>query len=280
MAISRVLLVKHTINKRTSYIQQRVEQGQTRQEAEEKSPGHFEIMSEMTRRFLVGGAEGWDTTPTQFIIRLRNYGMATSGYQSMPGSVSWDNEDAIYKDIRLNVLGIQSMLQAAMQEAETLLYKHLLLCDKYKDQPTIELGLPGIPWDELIDNAADASIGRSFVTNLLQMLPENNDWIFRKLWTNATLRKAWAEEDSEAEFKLLEKKAWQHGHHLEEFLEHLLFILHLCGGQAARSLELLTLRHRNTTNGGIRSCSTTRTLKQSALAGAARTHTISSTAEE
>jgi hypothetical protein len=41
-----------------------------------------------------------------------------------------------------------------MQEAETLLYKHLLLCDKYKDQPTIELGLPEIPWDELIDNAA------------------------------------------------------------------------------------------------------------------------------
>ncbi|RKK53183.1 hypothetical protein BFJ69_g17840 [Fusarium oxysporum] len=38
-------------------------------------------MSDMTRRFLVGGAEGWDTTPTQFIIRLRNYGKAASGQQ-------------------------------------------------------------------------------------------------------------------------------------------------------------------------------------------------------
>ncbi|KAH7231629.1 uncharacterized protein BKA55DRAFT_712855, partial [Fusarium redolens] len=86
MAISRVFLVKYTVDKRALYIQQRVEQGQTRQEAEEKSPGHFEIMSEMTRRFLVGGAEGWDTTPTQFIIRLRNYGMAASGQQAMTGS--------------------------------------------------------------------------------------------------------------------------------------------------------------------------------------------------
>ncbi|KAH7190968.1 hypothetical protein BKA60DRAFT_585641 [Fusarium oxysporum] len=29
-------------------------------------------------------------------------------------------------------------------------------------------------------------------------------------------------------------------------------ILYLCGDQAARSLELLTLRHKNTANGGIR----------------------------
>ncbi|RKK72604.1 hypothetical protein BFJ71_g17488, partial [Fusarium oxysporum] len=252
MAISRVFLVKHTVDKRALYIQQRVEQGQTRQEAEEKSPGHFEIMAEMTRRFLVGGAEGWDTTPTQFIIRLRNYGMAASGQEAMPGSVSWDNEDAIYKGIRINVFGVQSMLQAALQRAEILLYKHLLFCEEYKDQPTTELGLPEIPWDELIDNAADASIGHSFVNNLFQLLPESNGWTFCKMWINTALRKAWVEGDSEAEFKLLEKKAWHYGNHLEEFLECLLFIIHLCGGQAARSLELLTLRHRNTTNGGIR----------------------------
>ncbi|KAJ0127365.1 hypothetical protein HZ326_29530 [Fusarium oxysporum f. sp. albedinis] len=252
MAISRVFLVKHTVDKRALYIQQRVEQGQTRQEAEEKSPGHFEIMSEMTRRFLVGGAEGWDTTPTQFIIRLRNYGMAAGGQEAMPGSVSWDNEDAIYKGIRINVFGVQSMLQAAIQRAEILLYKHLLFCEEYKDQPTTELGLPEIPWDELIDNAADASIGHSFVNNLFQLLPESNGWTFCKMWNNTALRKAWVEGNSEAEFKLLEKKAWHYGNHLEEFLECLLFIIHLCGGQAARSLELLTLRHRNTANGGIR----------------------------
>ncbi|GKU10137.1 unnamed protein product, partial [Fusarium langsethiae] len=251
MAISRVFLVKHTADKRDLYIKKRVEEGQSRQEAEEKSPGHFEIMSEMTRRFLVGGAEGWDTTPTQFIIRLRNYGMAASGQEAIPGSVSWDNEDVIYKGIRINVLGVQSMLQAALQRAETLLYKHLLFCEEYKDQPSTELGLPEIPWDELIDNAADASIGHSFVDNLFQLLPESNGWTFCKMWINPTLRKAWVEGDSEAEFKLIEKKAWYYGNHLEEFLECLLF-MHLCGGQAARSLELLTLRHRNTANGGIR----------------------------
>ncbi|KAF4442495.1 hypothetical protein F53441_11726, partial [Fusarium austroafricanum] len=252
MAISRVFLIKYTVDKRALYIQQRVDQGQARQEAEDKSPGHFEIMSEMTRRFLVGGAEGWDTTPTQFIIRLRNYGMAASGQHAMPGSVSWDNENAIYKGIRVSVLGIQSMLQTALRRAEALLYKCLLFCDEYKDQSPIDLGLPQIPWDELVDNAADANIGHSFVNDLFRLVPKSDGWAFRKVWTNTVLQRAWFEEESEGEPKLLEKKAWHYGKYLEEFLECLLFIIHLSGGQAARSLELLTLRHRNTANGGIR----------------------------
>ncbi|KAF5227551.1 hypothetical protein FANTH_14744 [Fusarium anthophilum] len=252
MAISRVFLIKYTVDKRALYVQQRVDQGQTRQEAEDKSPGHFEIMSEMTRRFLVGGAEGWDTTPTQFIIRLRNYGMAASGQQAMPGSVSWDNENATYKGIRVSVLGIQSMLQTALRRAEALLYRYLLLCDEYKDQSPIELGLPQIPWNELVDNAAGASIGHSFVNDLFRLVPESDGWVFRKVWTNTVLQRAWFEEESGVEPKILEKKAWHYGKYLEEFLECLLFIIHLSGGQAARSLELLTLRHRNTANGGIR----------------------------
>ncbi|KAJ4195495.1 endo-1,3-beta glucanase [Fusarium solani] len=236
MAISRAFLVKYTVEKRARYVQQRVEKGQTREGAEEKSPGHFEIMSEMARRFLVGGAEGWDTTPTQFIIRLRNYGMAADGNRAMPGSVSWDNENPIYKDIRINVLGVQSMLHTALRRAETLLYKHLLFCGEYDDQSPVELGLPEIPWSKLIDNAADATIGHSFVSTLSQLLPNSNGWAFRRVWSDETLRKAWLDEGVDTEFKLREKKAWQYGEFLEEFLQVLLFLVHLSGGHAARGL--------------------------------------------
>ncbi|KAF4995459.1 hypothetical protein FDECE_12796 [Fusarium decemcellulare] len=253
MAISRVLLVKYTVDKRARYIQRRIEQGQSREEAEDGSPGHFEIMSDMTRRFLVGGAEGWDTTPTQFIIRLRNYGMATDQTRAVSGAVAWEGEDIIHKGIRLNVLGVQSMLHTALRRAERLLYKNLLFCQEYYDEPPVALGLPEIPWSELIDNAADAAIGHSLARALIQMLPESNGWVFRKVWADASLRKAWFDDDGlEAEPKLREKKAWQYGEFLEEFLEVLLFLIHLSGGQPARSLELLTLRHRNTANGGVR----------------------------
>lgn len=92
MAISRVLLVKYTVDQRLRCIRRRVEQGQSQQAAEEKSPGHFEIMSDMTRRFIVGGAQRWATTPIQFIIRLRYCGMATDTNLATAGSVSWDKE--------------------------------------------------------------------------------------------------------------------------------------------------------------------------------------------
>ncbi|KAL6412376.1 uncharacterized protein AUP68_03578, partial [Ilyonectria robusta] len=209
IAISRLLLVKYVIDQKVKSIQRKRERGQSKEDTEENSPSHFKLISKITRRFIVRGSQGWDTTPTQFIIRLRNYGMAADSNRAMEGSVSWDRDDTIYKGLRINVLGIQSMLQAALRRAETLLYKKLLFCRKFKDQSPAELGLPEIPWDDLIDNAADATIGHSFVESLFQLDPT------------------------------------------KEFLEILLFIIHLAGGQPARALKLLTLRHRNTVNSGI-----------------------------
>ncbi|KAL6407515.1 hypothetical protein AUP68_08533 [Ilyonectria robusta] len=246
MAISRLLLVKYVINQRIKSIQQKREQGQSKEDAEENSPSHFELISKITRRFMVGGGQGWDTTPTQFIIQLRNYSMAADSNRAIEGSVSWDRDDAIYKGLRINVLGVQSILQAALRRAETLLYKKLLFCRKFKDQSPAELGLPEIPWDNLIDNAADTTIGHSFVESLFQLDPTSKSWLFRKIWKDDKLRREWVRSNSEAGFELHEKAVLQYGMDLEEFLEILLFIIHLAGGQPARALELLTLRHRNT----------------------------------
>lgn len=39
---------------------------------------------------------------------------------------------------------------------------------------------------------------------------------------------------------------------LEEFLKVLLFLIYLCSGQPAQALKLLTLRHHNIVNSGVR----------------------------
>ncbi|KAL6401245.1 hypothetical protein AUP68_08437 [Ilyonectria robusta] len=90
IAISRLLLVKYVVDQRVKSIQRKRERGQSKEDAEENSPSYFELISEITRRFIVGGGQGWDTTPTQFIIRLCNYGMAADSNWAMEGSVSWD----------------------------------------------------------------------------------------------------------------------------------------------------------------------------------------------
>ncbi|RKK19457.1 hypothetical protein BFJ66_g15721 [Fusarium oxysporum f. sp. cepae] len=165
MAISRLCIIKYAVDQRAKTIKQKMQQGQSQEEAEENSPSHFALISEMTRRFMVGGGEGWETTPTQFIIRLRNFGMAAQNNTAAHGLVSWDKgrEELIYKGIRLSVLDVQAMIRLAVQQLETILYKDLLLFTEYLEQSPAELGLPGIPWDQLLDNAANKTIRHSFI---------------------------------------------------------------------------------------------------------------------
>jgi hypothetical protein len=122
MAISRLCIVKYAVDQRGLAVKKKVQQGQNQEEAEENSPSNFALISEMTRRFMVGGGEGWETTPTQFIIRLRNFGMAAHNNTATQGSVSWDKEQIIFKGIRLSVLDIQAMMRMAVHQLEDVLY--------------------------------------------------------------------------------------------------------------------------------------------------------------
>lgn len=138
---------------------------------------------------MVGGGEGWETTPTQFVIRLRNFGMAINSNTAAQGSISWDKEHIIFKGTRLSVLDIQAMMQMAVQQAEEVLYKDLLFCREFIDQTPIELGLPEIPWDKLLDNAADATIGHSFIDNLYQHnRGASKGWIIRRILKDERLK--------------------------------------------------------------------------------------------
>jgi len=39
---------------------------------------------------------------------------------------------------------------------------------------------------------------------------------------------------------------------VEQFQEQLLLLMHLTGGQPARAPEIISIRHRNSSNGGVR----------------------------
>jgi len=52
--------------------------------------------------------------------------------------------------------------------------------------------------------------------------------------------------------KLKEGAGEQYKRRIERFLELLLVLIHLCGGQPSRAPEILRLRWKNTGNGGVR----------------------------
>ncbi|KLP03469.1 Uncharacterized protein Y057_10530 [Fusarium fujikuroi] len=255
MAISRLCIIKYAVDQRAKTIKQKIQQGQSQEEAEENSPSHFALISEMTRRFMVGGGEGWETTPTQFIIRLRNFGMAAQNNTAAHGSVSWDKgrEELIYKGIRLSVLDVQAMMRLAVQQLEIILYKDLLLFTEYLEQSPAELGLPEIPWDQLLDNAANETIGHSFIDTLFQRDGgASKGWVIKKVLQDSGLRSKWIKSISDNGIEMNLRMAYRYGLKIEKALELLAVLTHISGGFPLRAWELLVVRHRNTSNGGIR----------------------------
>ncbi|KAM0277281.1 hypothetical protein ACHAQH_005940 [Verticillium albo-atrum] len=252
VAVSRLLLVKAAVDERAKSIAKRIAQGQSREKAEEGSPSHFDLLSDMTRPIMVGPAAM--TRPMQFIFRLRNFSMAAHNNTPAQGSISWDKEEVVFKGMRISVLDIQGMLQSSLKRAETLLYRDLLLCTHYDEQSPAELGLPPIPWDELTDNAADATVGVSLADALFRHDGEKTKgWLFRKIWEDPALRADWFEPRCEGSRVLMKlKRAYRYGKSVDKKLEEDQALVHESAGQAARAPELLTLRHRNTVNGGIR----------------------------
>ncbi|KAG7416705.1 hypothetical protein Forpi1262_v016777 [Fusarium oxysporum f. sp. raphani] len=255
MAISRLCIIKYAVEQRAKTIKQKMQQGQSQEEAEENSPSHFALISEMTRQFMVGGGEGWETTPTQFIIRLRNFGMAAQNNTAAHGSVSWDKsrEELIYKGIRLSVLDVQAMMRLAVQQLETILYKDLLLFAEYSEQSPAELGLPEIPWDQLLDNAANETIGHSYIDTLFQRDGgARKGWVIKKVLQDSSLRSKWIKSMNDNGVEINSKMAYRYGLRIEKALELLAVLAHISGGFPLRAWELLVVRHRNTSNGGIR----------------------------
>jgi superfamily II DNA helicase RecQ len=255
MAITRLFILKHAFDARQeSIIQHKKDHPRASQEeAEEKAISIIDRVETIVEGYMVPGTEAWKRGPIQFIVRLRNYGMSMQSNTAVAGAVTWDKEDILFKGIRLSVFDVHTTLQAALYRAEVLLYRNLLLCSGYTDQqPPGQLGLPDIPWDRLIDNAADETPGRSFVTSFYELLPQTKGWLFQKIYASEALRSQWIRRHPSDGDRLDERAAVQFGADLESLLEELLFLAHLSGGQPGRAPEILTIRHRNTVNGGCR----------------------------
>ena len=185
MAISRLFVVLHAFEEAQTEVQQAVDGGEEKAAAEQRLPSVFERVRDMTRRFMVSGGDGWATTPAQFILRLRNYGMHAQSNDITSGSLTWEGEAATYKGLRVTVSGVQSMLRQALHAASELLYRSLLFVDG-------EGALPAIPWGTIVDNAADSTIGHSVVSMLLGLEPSSQGWLFRQIWSSAERRRAWS----------------------------------------------------------------------------------------
>lgn len=122
----------------------------------------------------------------------------------------------------------------------------MLLFTEFSEQSPAELGLPGILWDELLDNAADEAIGHSFIDKLFQRdRGASKGWVIKKTLQDNCLRSKWVKSMNDSGVELNPRSAYRYGLKVEKALELLAVLAHISGGFPLRAWELLVIRHES-----------------------------------
>lgn len=111
--------------------------------------------------------------------------------------------------------------------------------------------LPVIPWEHLFDAPSNSQPGWCFLDDRRTPWPVvGTKWLYRRVQGADRLRQRFVRADGDGQLHQGRIRDWFR--QLDGFRGKLLALLHLTSGQPARETELLSLRHRNTVQGGHR----------------------------
>ncbi|KAJ4375413.1 hypothetical protein N0V85_009039 [Neurospora sp. IMI 360204] len=257
---------------RTERIQARIRSGEREDEADYAEPSLLELLVDNQGLYLIeSSVTRLPPNAYRWATKLRNYGRTISANTARPGYVSWEGDTILYKDIRLAIPQLFETVSLALQRAQEVLFSDLLF-----DAPTeatrpisilypgiglrYKSTLPSIPWGSLGDDLNNSELGYSLASLFFDHDPSSKSWLFRRI-TSSTQYTRWfpgssstsstpagALDPSWLDIRVLREYSASIG----RFLEYLAFLVHVTGGQAGRGTELLSLRFKNTQEGGLR----------------------------
>ncbi|PON20110.1 hypothetical protein TGAM01_v211033 [Trichoderma gamsii] len=224
----------------------------SRKKAEEKATGLFRIVRQKVRRFMtrISDEADADPTPMNWIINTRTYGLKIR--YTTPGgeSIDWRGDEIIHGKVRLRMNQLSDMLHNLLEDAR----RKMATLTMVDDAESIREALPRIPWSRIEDRHGEGDLDYSFLRN-----PENewwvqpgSGWVKGRILRSKEKRAAWLSETLDERHPYKAKAVRSYGRALEEFREQIWMLMHMTGGQPARSTEVLGIRMWNTMNGGVR----------------------------
>jgi superfamily II DNA helicase RecQ len=111
--------------------------------------------------------------------------------------------------------------------------------------------MPEIPWDALHDDPTNGEVGWNFIHDQRSRLPiDGQEWLYQRIQRQPKLRDRFVRADAVSGLDRERVRDYMRG--VARFRGLLLILMHITGGQPARGTEILSVRHRNTTQGGHR----------------------------
>ena len=193
-------------------------------------------------RFLIRGSN----SPISFALDLRAYGLFITQNTTKESIVDWRNDTILYGRISFSISDFRSFIHGLVSSTRTILFEELLFGNILGDS------IPEIPWNRIYDNPLDSSPFFNFLRDSRTDLgiPDSEQYLFRKIARNSDLANR---------FRLPAERFRWNTRNLDKwfsilfiFLEKLLLLIYLTGGQPARAPELLSIRKSNSIETGTR----------------------------
>jgi hypothetical protein len=108
--------------------------------------------------------------------------------------------------------------------------------------------------EALEDDKKQDRVGYSFLEDDRNRtwLEAGKNWSIRRITDSAARRKIWFDHGREDGKPFRARAVQSYGQTVKELMERMFLLMHMVSGQPARATEILSIRHKNTMNGGVR----------------------------
>lgn len=224
-------------------------QGVSLREAKAMGRTIFARVQADTRQFMtrIGNEPDQFPTPMDWILETRTYGLRIRYSTTAGALIDWIGNEIIFQQLRFSMTELSGMMHSMVADARAM------MCQLTMTEEEGIGRLPSIPWSKLEDDNSNEVVGYSFLTD-----ERNNEWtaagdkyIFKQMIYGPDINE-WIGAHQDCQQPFQESRVAAYGRLVDQFREKMLIMMHMISGQPARATEILTLRYKNTANGGAR----------------------------
>jgi hypothetical protein len=180
-------------------------------------------------------------TTMNWLISTARYASRFRYGENLDAFVHWNGDNVTVRAIRTSLPQLQNAVWSEYSCASAVLQK-LCFTESHSS-------LPLIPWDTLEEQATCATPGYSAFSDASPQLSSHQGFVTRQMIK--AIHSGHFKQHAITNLSNMDQIT-KYGDLVQEFLGHLLCLVHLTSGQPARGTELLSLQHENTATNGLR----------------------------
>ncbi|KAI0993281.1 hypothetical protein K3495_g14903 [Podosphaera aphanis] len=253
ITVSKALLIYKAYQERKKDIRNWKRRGLGELDAKDEAISIIEGVKFMVRKFMTLTAYGGNPTPSNWMLRLRTYGMTIMYNTAEDGRIRWINDEISMGRISFTMSRLRSMVHGLTCSIRNDIQEKLMF---FKQQDMIQnmknmtwaAGIPKLDLESYKDNPAEMTCGWNFLQDPRNSFEVDGEkWLYKRVLQHEELRQKMLQRSmSEAgEINWRKDAVKTYMQSVKRVKEQMLVLIHITGGQPAGGTEILSLLHRN-----------------------------------